>query len=1037
VTRRLAAATVVTAVFAVTVVYARQSASQPPARAASTTPRRLQSLDERYRTDVQPLLKQYCFSCHSGSSPAAKLDLTAFDTTDSVVTGFDVWERLHGRLDRREMPPRAAAQPTDAERQTVTDWFAAVQAREAERNAGDPGVVLARRLNNAEYNYTIQDLTGVAGLAPTRTFPVDPANEAGFDNSGETLAISPALMAKYLDAARNVADHIVFQPHGLSFAPHEVVTETDRDRFVVNRIMDFYRRQRTDLADYFFALWRYENRSALGLKDVSLRSVATAEGVSLPYLQRLRQLLHDRQGAFGPIAGMQRRWDALPSASTRPSDDTVRAATRALRDYVVGYRKKLAWKFEVPRARPLHVASQITAMHVNREEVAHRRRLNPQVLIAADRADQAAKGYDPELVVPSEPAARTTALAALEKFCDVIPDAFLVTERTSPWLAKDQTGRLLSAGFHSAMGYFRDDGPLYDLILDEAGRRQLDDLWRELDFISNAPARQLAGFVWFERTDTNFMLSAEFNHLRPEDHDLASDDTFSELRRLYEAKVAASGATAETRQMTALYFDELGAAIRRTAAARTAAEPSHLEHLVAFAERAYRRPITAAERQSLLTFYRERRQSGLGHEDAIRDTLASVLVSPHVLYRVDVAGTVVELVGIRDQGPGTGKSILGPRTPDPRSPTPDPRSPTISNHPVAPLTAYSLASRLSYFLWSSMPDAELLAHAAAGDLVRPEVLRAQVRRMLRDDRINRFATEFGANWLGVRRFEEYNSVDRKRFPAFTDDLRRAFFEEPVRFLTALIRENRPVTDLLFGDYTYVNRPLASHYGMPAPEGAADRWIRVDKASRYQRGGLLPMAVFLTQTSPGLRTSPVKRGYWIARNVLGQHIPAPPPNVPAIPSDEADLGSLTLAQTMARHRTDPNCASCHATFDFFGLAFEGFGPVGERRQRDLGGRLVDPATEFPDGVRRSGVAGILEYVRASRQRDFEDNMSRRLVSYALGRGVILSDRKLIDQMQTALRANGYRFSALVETLVASPQFRLKRASDDAARQRGGR
>ena len=1012
-TRRLAAATVVTAVVAVTAAYGWQSAATPAPAAASTAPRRPQNLDERFRTEVQPLLKQYCFPCHSGSSPAAKLDLTAFDTADTVVAGFDVWERLHGRLDRREMPPRSAAQPTDAERQTITDWFGAVQQREAERNAGDPGVVLARRLNNAEYNYTIQDLTGVAGLAPTRTFPVDPANEAGFDNSGETLAMSSALMAKYLDAARNVADHIVFQPRGLSFAPHEVVTETDRDRFVVNRIMDFYRRQQTDLADYFFALWRYENRSALGLKGVSLRSVATTEGVSLPYLERLQQLLHDRTNAFGPIAGMQRRWDALPSASTRPTDNAVRAAARALRDYVVGYRKKLGWRFEVPRARPLHVASQITAMQVNRQEVAHRRLLNPQVLIDADRADPAAKGYDAELVVPSDPAARTTALAALEKFCDVIPDAFLVTERTSPWLAKDQTGRLLSAGFHSAMGYFRDDGPLYDLLLDAAGRRQLDDLWRDLDFISNAPARQLAGFVWFERTDTNFMLSAEFNHLRPEDHDLASDEKFSELRRLYEAKITASGVTGETRQMTALYFDELGAAIRRTAAARTAAEPAHLEHLVAFAERAYRRPIAPAEREGLLTFYRELRHSGLGHEDAIRDTLASVLVSPHVLYRVDVAP---------------------PRTPDPRSPAPDPRSPTIGNHAVAPLTAYSLASRLSYFLWSSMPDGELLAHAAAGDLLRPEVLRAQVRRMLRDDRISRFATEFGANWLGVRRFEEYNSVDRKRFPAFSDELRRAFLEEPVRFLTALIRENRPVTDLLFGDYTYVNRPLALHYGMPAPEAAADRWIRVDKASRYQRGGLLPMAVFLTQTSPGSRTSPVKRGYWIARNVLGQHIPAPPPNVPAIPSDEADLGTLTLAQTMARHRTDPNCASCHATFDFFGLAFEGFGPVGERRERDLGGRLVDPATEFPDGVRRSGVAGILEYVRASRQRDFEDNVSRRLVSYALGRGVILSDRKLIDRMQTALRTNGYRFSALVETLVTSPQFLLKRVADDAAGDR---
>ncbi len=996
--RSLAAATTLAAVFAATASCARPPASLSSRAAVASTSPSTTDLDRRLIADVQPLLKTYCYSCHGGASPAAKLDLTAFDTVPKVVAASDLWERLHGRLDRHEMPPRGLPQPTEAERRTISEWLSTVQQREADRLAGDPGVVLARRLNNAEYNYTIQDLTGV-DIAPTKTFPVDPANAAGFDNSGETLAISPALLTKYLDAARNVADHIVFQPRGFTFAPYEVVSDTDRDRYVVNRIMDFYRRQPTNLADYFLALWRYENRSALGLKGATLASIAAKDRLSLRYLERLL-LLVDRKGAFGPVAGLQQRWDSLPGASTHPDEKTVRSAVNAVRDYVVAYRKKLGWKFEVPRARPLHVASQITAMHVNRQEVSHRRLLNPGVLIPADAADSSAKGYDADLVLPADPARRADAVASLEQFCDVIPDAFLVTERTSPWLAKDQTGRLLSAGFHSAMGYFRDDGPLYQLILDDAGRREIDELWRELDFISNAPARQLSGFVWFERTDSNFMLSPEFNHLRAEDQDLSSDDKFNTLRQLYEAKLAAGPASAETRQMAKLYFDELGAAIRGTARARMDAEPYHLQQLIAIAGRAYRRPLAMAERDELIAFYHELRRSGLGHEDAVRDVVASVLVSPHVAYRVDAVRTAA--------------------------------TSRIGDQAVAPITDDALASRLSYFLWSSMPDAELLAHAAAGDLHRPEVLRAQARRMLHDDRIGRLATEFGTNWLGVRRFEEYNSVDRARFPAFNDDLRRAFFEEPVRFLTALIREDRPVTDLLFGDYTYVNRLLASHYGMPPPDGPADRWVRIDQATRYQRGGLLPMAVFLTQSSPGQRTSPVKRGYWVARNVLGQYIPAPPPNVPAIPANEADLGNLTLAQTMARHRSDPNCASCHATFDFFGLAYEAYGPVGERRDRDLGGRTVQPATDFPDGVQRSGAAGILEYIRTNRQQDFLDNLSRRLVSYALGRGVILSDRRLVRQMDATLRANGYRFSSLVETVVTSPQFLLKRVPEDAAR-----
>src|SRR5688572_20699541 len=178
VARALAAAAIVAAVIGMTSC-ARRGASQLPGPAQSATSRPIRGLDQRYSTAVQPLLKTYCHSCHGGSSPAAKLDLTAFDTTAKVAAAFDIWERLHGRLDRREMPPRGVPQPTDAERRTITDWFVALQEREAERSAGDPGVVLARRLNNAEYNYTIQDLTGV-GLEPTRSFPVDPANEAGF-----------------------------------------------------------------------------------------------------------------------------------------------------------------------------------------------------------------------------------------------------------------------------------------------------------------------------------------------------------------------------------------------------------------------------------------------------------------------------------------------------------------------------------------------------------------------------------------------------------------------------------------------------------------------------------------------------------------------------------------------------------------------------------------------------------------------------------------------------------------------------------------
>ena len=372
-------------------------------------------------------------------------------------------------------------------------------------------------------------------------------------------------------------------------------------------------------------------------------------------------------------------------------------------------------------------------------------------------------------------------------------------------------------------------------------------------------------------------------------------------------------------------------------------------------------------------------------------------MSPDFCYRIDLVDTATH--------PGATHSSLG-----------------------QPLSGYALASRLSYFLWSSMPDRELLARAAAGDLRRPDVLRAQVRRMLKDDRASGMATEFAGNWLDFRRFEQHNAVDRDRFPSFNNELRQAMFEEPIRFIEDVIQNDRSVLDLLYGNYTFVNPVLARHYGMPeTAAGKADTWVRVDDAGRYGRGGLLPMSVFLTQNAPGLRTSPVKRGYWVVRRVLGETIPPPPAVVPELPRDEAK-SDLPLRDMLAKHRANPVCASCHARFDSFGLAFEGYGPVGEVRTKDLAGRPVDIQALFPGGIQGSGFEGVQTYIREHRQKDYLDNLSRKLLAYALGRSLLITDDPTIERMQIKLAAGDYHFASLVETIVSSPQFLNKRGPE---------
>jgi hypothetical protein len=384
--------------------------------------------------------------------------------------------------------------------------------------------------------------------------------------------------------------------------------------------------------------------------------------------------------------------------------------------------------------------------------------------------------------------------------------------------------------------------------------------------------------------------------------------------------------------------------------------------------------------------------------------ITSVLMEPDFLYRLDITGGQMA----SSSGARTHAVALKTSTPVPSE----------------PLSSYALASRLSYFLWASMPDEELLRHAAANDLQKPAVLLAQARRMMKDSRVSGLATEFTGNWLNFRLFENNNSVDRQRFPQFNNDLREAMFEEPIRYVEDTIQNNRSVLDLIYGNYTFVNPVLAKHYGIPGVQGDVDHWVRVDNAGQYGRGGILPMSVFMTQNSPGLRTSPVKRGNWVVQKVLGIRVPPPPPVVPELPSDESK-SDLPVRDMLARHRAIPFCAACHQRFDSFGLAYEGYGPIGDLRTKDLAGRPVDTAVTYPGGVDGVGFEGLRDFIRDHRQDQFINNICRKLLTYGLNRTLQLSDEALIDTMQTNLAAQGYGFDSLVETIVMSPQFRNKR------------
>ena len=309
--------------------------------------------------------------------------------------------------------------------------------------------------------------------------------------------------------------------------------------------------------------------------------------------------------------------------------------------------------------------------------------------------------------------------------------------------------------------------------------------------------------------------------------------------------------------------------------------------------------------------------------------------------------------------------------------------------------------------------------AAAGTLHTPEALAKQARRMLTDARVRRLATEFACQWLHIHDFDSLDEKSEKYFPEFAD-LRGDMYEESIRFFTDLFQSGASLLSLLNADHTFVNERLAGFYGIEGVEG--EQWRRVERIWQHGRGGILGLATTLAKQSGASRTSPILRGNWVSEVLLGEKLPRPPREVPQLPADETATDGLTVRQLVARHTSDSQCASCHQRIDPFGFALEGFDAIGRRRDRDLAGRPIDTQTKLPDGSEVDGLSGLRDYLLETRRDAFLGQFCRKLLGYALGREVQLSDEPLLTEMRQRLARNDYRFSVAVEMIVQSRQFR---------------
>ena len=403
--------------------------------------------------------------------------------------------------------------------------------------------------------------------------------------------------------------------------------------------------------------------------------------------------------------------------------------------------------------------------------------------------------------------------------------------------------------------------------------------------------------------------------------------------------------------------------------------------------RLYRRPLTAHDTDVLMAQYKEGRAEG-DFESGIERSLRAMLVNPNFLFRV---------------------------TADPVKPGPD---------GVYKISDIDLASRLSFFIWSSVPDEQLLSLAATGQLRAPGVLEKQVKRMLADPRAESLTTSFASQWLWVRNLKA-SLPSEPIFPNFDETLRQAFKKEIEMFFSTVVREDRSALDLLDGDFTFLNDRLAKHYGIPGVYGTDFR--RVQLAADSPRRGLLGKGLLLLVTSRSTRTSPVVRGRWILENMLGTPPPSPPANVPPLPEQkQADGRVLTVRELMAKHRANPVCASCHSNIDPAGFALEQFDGIGKWRVVDAGFQPIDASGTLPDGTKFAGINDF-RALMISKKEQFVNTMTHKLRMYALGRGTEFYDAPAVRKVVADAAASNYKFSSIVLGIVKSVPFQMRKAA----------
>lgn len=1010
---------------------------------------------------VQPLLAETCYDCHNSRKMKGGVDLARLEADPQMEKEYALWEKVRDVIAEGSMPPEDDTQPTDQEKKDILAWTKAAMDAVAAANAGDPGAVTLRRLTNAEYDYTIRDLTGVDyGLA--KEFQPDGGGGEGFANTGDTLFVNPAQLDKYLAAARKLADHttilpgsgVVFHPQRVGLRGSEQVKAQGQQALYVwyqkmsaPHLPTYDRELRED--EYMLACWKWQHKDVTGA--VSLEALAKEAKLSVPFLNNWWNMLNDTKMQSRYLDLTKLPWRNLPgpdAAKPKEVPAAVLAGVKAIQVQRHSWNNPERPGSGVQRRQQdadgirTYGGSRVTTtghkeFHVVIGDIGDGNGGDYVTFSGLSMRMKSGKVYAYAPFLRQRREADKKLLKEIEGgkpapkdvTADGLKQRIAEADKALSYFGKDPLGKNRIEENHlAAKAPVVITLPLPPDTKEVFGAGRLDMNTPEVDLATvqwtlevgkpSNPKDIIPGVltVWKRNTDAHRKTMADFGRMKAVFPDMFERRLEEVARNFYSVRpgpgvyyfsdeqLLSIVSEAERKRFAQMRQDwEFVSRATLKKDQQVKYDELMRQHLHRFASQAWRRPTTQAERTQLSKLYESGLTKGLDRESAAREVVTLVLVSPNFLYKTEV---------------GTLAAAPAPTPASAEGQTAPPAESQEESQEVA-LNAWELASRLSYFLWSSQPDWQLRKAATDGSLLKPEVLTAQVKRMLRDPRATALAREFAGQWFEFKGFDKHAAVDDKKFPEFTPELRADLDKETQQFFTYLIREDRPVREILGADYTFLNERLAKHYGVPDVKGPEFRKVSV---AAQHRGGLLGQGSLLTKTSRSHRTSPVLRGNWLLQAVLGTPVPPPPPDVPEL--KEHGAKPATVREMLELHRASKSCSGCHDRIDPLGFALEGFDAIGRYREKDDSGLPLDTSGQVKDGTKFTGFEGLRDYLLTQSDQTTQ-HFSRKLIGFALGRQALPTDKKLMQQIKADLASHEGRFSSAILAVVHSRQFLNKR------------